>query len=99
MPWELRRSSQAGEAVALELQQVDLAPTFVVARVLVFVGLADRRLPVLLAVDLGEDLGRQAIGRAVVDTLAEAQTHNAISEHMRQHDDVDIDDVRKAPDL
>src|SRR3546814_10323810 len=97
MPWELRRSSQAGEAVALELQQVDLAPTFVVARVLVFVGLADRRLPVLLAVDLAEDLGRQAIGRAVVDHLAEAYPKYALIEHLRQHDVVDIDDGRKVP--
>src|SRR3546814_6919823 len=35
--------------------------------------------------------------RSVVDHLAEAQPDDALGEHLRQHDVVDVDDGRKAP--
>ena len=59
--------------------------------------LADRGRPVLLAIDLGQHLVGQALGRAVVDDLAELQPDDALGEHLGQQDVVDVDDRRQVP--
>jgi hypothetical protein len=50
----------------------------------VFVDLADGRRPVLLAVDLGQHLGREFVRRAVVDDLAKAQADDPFGEPLRK---------------
>ena len=55
--------------------------------------LADRRLPVLLAVDRrSARRAVSAVGRAVEDDLADAQADDALHEHLRQRHVVDVDD-------
>jgi hypothetical protein len=75
-------------------------PAVVVARVVgvlaVFVGLADRGGPVLLAVDLGEDLGGQVVGAAVEHHAAGLQADDAAHELLGQRDVVNVNDRRQA---
>ena len=61
----------------------------------VLVDLADRGRPVLLAVDLGQHLGGQPVGRPVIDDRAELQSDDPLGEHLRQHHVVDVDDRRE----
>src|SRR5690606_4382086 len=46
--------------------------------------------PVLLAVNPGQHLGREAAGRTVINDLARAQPDDPRQEHLRQSDVVDV---------